>query len=160
MNQPTETRQSSQENIDFAVDLLNRAESVESVHGKLVERRLSEEVAASLLNELFLQAVYNDAVGLLNQGHSPDGVKKILTEKGLKESVAVFVVDDILARHRSAQKKGEAARFLRSFFGAVVFGVGMLLFLGNITGAFPSFPFAGFIVMSIGGAIWGAAETG
>jgi hypothetical protein len=37
-------------------------------------------------------------------------------------------------------------------------GVGLLI--GNVTGVFPTFPFAGFIVMTIGGVIAGAAGAG
>lgn len=37
--------------------------------------------------------------------------------------------------------------------GAVIFVVGVLLFAGNVTGKFISFPYAGYITMGIGGAI-------
>lgn len=35
--------------------------------------------------------------------------------------------------------------------GLVIFVLGILLLLGNVTGLFPTFPFAGFITMAIGG---------
>ena len=37
--------------------------------------------------------------------------------------------------------------------GGVIFAAGVLLLIGNVTGLFPTFPFAGFIVMLIGGGI-------
>jgi hypothetical protein len=38
--------------------------------------------------------------------------------------------------------------------GALVTIIGVLLILGNVTRLFPTFPFAGFIVTLIGGAIY------
>jgi len=35
--------------------------------------------------------------------------------------------------------------------GGVIFVVGVLLLIGNMTGYFPTFPFAGFVFMLIGG---------
>jgi len=37
--------------------------------------------------------------------------------------------------------------------GAVIFGVGICLIIGNVTGKFRTFPFAGYITTVIGGAI-------
>ena len=42
--------------------------------------------------------------------------------------------------------------------GGVVFVLGLGLLLGNVTGIFPTVPFAGFVVTTIGGAILGAAS--
>ncbi len=44
--------------------------------------------------------------------------------------------------------------------GALIFVVGIGLFIGNKTGALPTFPLAGFIVMEIDGAIWRAGRDG
>jgi hypothetical protein len=38
--------------------------------------------------------------------------------------------------------------------GAIITIIGILLILGNVTRLFPTFPFAGFIVTLIGGAIY------
>jgi hypothetical protein len=38
--------------------------------------------------------------------------------------------------------------------GAIVTIFGIFLIIGNMTGFFPTFPFAGFIVTLIGGAIY------
>jgi hypothetical protein len=40
--------------------------------------------------------------------------------------------------------------------GGLIFVVGCGLFAGNVTGMFISFPYAGYITMFIGGAIFGA----
>ncbi len=158
MSQSIVPQKVSQADIDLAIELLNKGEAAETVHGKLVERGMPQEVATGLLNDLFEQAVYNDAVILLNQGHSPDQVKRQLIEKGLGQSVAASVVDDILARNQAPQSEGTVTQMLLQVLGAVVFVVGIGLVIGNQTGMFPTFPFAGFIAMVIGGAIFGVAE--
>jgi hypothetical protein len=38
--------------------------------------------------------------------------------------------------------------------GSVLLIVGIGLLIGNVTGLFPTFPFTGFIVMTIGGALF------
>jgi hypothetical protein len=45
-------------------------------------------------------------------------------------------------------------------FGTLILLLGVGLLIGNITGLFPTFPFAGFIVMTVGGVIAGAARVG
>jgi hypothetical protein len=44
-------------------------------------------------------------------------------------------------------------------FGGLVFLLGVGLFLGNTTGLFPTLPFEGFIVMTVGGLLMGAGAT-
>jgi uncharacterized membrane protein len=94
----------------------------------------------------------------LDQGNFPDVVKERLVRRGVDKTTASAVVDDILARFRAAEQEGQGTRLLLRFLGILVFVVGIVLFIGNVTGAFPTFPFAGFIVMSIGGLIWGASK--
>jgi hypothetical protein len=167
MNQPTTGQQRfAQVDIDFAVDLLNRGESPKAVHGQLVERGLAPEDAAELLHELYIQAIYAGAVALLNQGHSADLVKQKLVERGLEQATAASVVNEILVQHCAAQFKGVlrrqeemAGRVMLRILGGLVFVIGIGLYIGNRTGIFPTFPYAGFIAMGIGGLIWGAAES-
>ncbi len=42
---------------------------------------------------------------------------------------------------------------MQSFAGSIIFLFGLFLFCGNITGFFKTFPFAGFITMTLGGAL-------
>lgn len=37
--------------------------------------------------------------------------------------------------------------------GMIIFGLGVGLFIGNVSRIFPTFPLAGYITMAIGGAI-------
>jgi hypothetical protein len=45
---------------------------------------------------------------------------------------------------------------LMQLAGAAITVLGVLLLIGNVTGLFPTMPFAGFITMLLGGAIYGA----
>jgi hypothetical protein len=42
--------------------------------------------------------------------------------------------------------------------GALIFLLGVGLFIGNVTGLFPTFPFAGFIAMTVGSLLFGAGR--
>jgi hypothetical protein len=42
--------------------------------------------------------------------------------------------------------------------GGLIFVVGGLLWIGNVSGKFVSFPYAGYITMAIGGAIFGFGQ--
>jgi hypothetical protein len=86
---------------------------------------------------------------LLSAGQTPDQVVRKLTEQGLQPETARGVVNDILTRGQAAQG---GAR-VRMIVGGAVFALGVVLLLGNMTGAFPTFPFAGTITMVIGGII-------
>jgi uncharacterized paraquat-inducible protein A len=54
------------------------------------------------------------------------------------------------------QRAASVAAALLIGFGAVVFTLGVGLLIGNVTGLFPTFPFAGFVVSTVGVAILGA----
>ena len=43
---------------------------------------------------------------------------------------------------------------IRHIIGAFLFIIGIGLFLGNVTGRFPSFSYAGCMVMCVGGIIY------
>ena len=45
---------------------------------------------------------------------------------------------------------------LLTVLGGIIFLLGVGLFLGNTSGLFPTVPFAGFVLMTIGGAMFGA----
>jgi hypothetical protein len=45
------------------------------------------------------------------------------------------------------------AQLFAEGLGVSVFAAGVLLFIGNITGLFPTIPFAGYITMAIGSAM-------
>jgi len=47
-------------------------------------------------------------------------------------------------------KKSYSSSSGNEFFGFLLIIIGILLVIGNLSGLFPTFPFAGFITMSIG----------
>src|SRR5262249_12420701 len=109
---------------------------------------------------LLMQSVYTEAVDLLNKGLSAEKVKQQLVAKGLQQQTASGVVEDILEqnRHPPPEAQESVKGMLLKLVGGVVFVVGIGLFFGHVSGAFPTFPYAGFVVMGIGGALWGAAD--
>jgi hypothetical protein len=47
-----------------------------------------------------------------------------------------------------------------SILGGLVFLAGAALWIGNVTRAFPTFPFAGYLTMLVGGVMWRAGKGG
>lgn len=159
MSEPTPGQHPfTQADLEFAANLFNQGETAETVQAKLVERGMPPEAANALLYKLLMQTVYTDAINLLNAGHGPQQVKQKLVEKGVREQTACAVVDDIVAQNRTATSQAGGGKPLLQFLGTIVFVIGIGLLIGNITRIFPTFPFAGFIVMFIGGAIWRAGK--
>lgn len=71
-------------------------------------------------------------------------------------------MQDNSVRHAEAHgrvRQPASARTARQLLGLVVVLVGVGLLIGNVTGLAATFPFAGFIVMTIGGAIMGAKSA-
>jgi hypothetical protein len=55
--------------------------------------------------------------------------------------------------------KGLLSGALLGVCGALMVLLGAGLFLGNVTGLFPTFPFAGFLVMTAGGLLFGVGKS-
>lgn len=64
------------------------------------------------------------------------------------------------ARGERSDRPPSAGAVLLAGVGTLIILLGVGLLIGNVTGVFPTFPFAGFIVMTIGGVIAGAAGAG
>jgi hypothetical protein len=156
--QPVGKKPVTQADVDFAVHLLNRGASPEEAQTKLVESGLDPGTAMDLVRQLFIQAIYADAAALLNSGVSPNVAEQRLVEKGLEPKVAKAVIDDLLAHPQVRAGQAGGGGLAMQFLGGLIFAVGICLFIGNVTGIFRTFPFAGFIVMGIGGAIMGAGH--
>jgi hypothetical protein len=148
--------QTRQEDIDFAIGLLNEGRGFDEVRSRLLERGLSQASAEAVVRDLLMRSMYLNAVEQLNQGATPDQVKQELVEKGLEAQTAAAIVDDILSRSPIKSDPGKAI-FLKGL-GGVVFAIGVVLFIGNITRLLPTFPLAGYLTMLIGGAIFGAGQ--
>jgi hypothetical protein len=151
----------------------------------LLERGLPKEAALEVARDLAVRAIYADATALLGAGASPFGVSRKLEEKGIDKETASAVVTNLMmaggytvsgsnqmdftAVVGSQIPSAAAAELLplsttrrerlgadfMALLGGLVFILGLALFLGNISGLFRTFPFAGFLVMTLGGAMRG-----
>lgn len=72
--------------------------------------------------------------------------------------------DEIEQAEKEAKKQAKTEKYaidwgstLLQGGGALVFVLGIFLFLGNVLGFYPTFPGVGYITMAIGGAMWKAA---
>jgi hypothetical protein len=156
MSQPIKgVRKATPEDFEFAAGLLNQGEPLDGVRDKLLGRGLTQTAADGVIGQIVLQSVYGEAAELLNAGNTPDDVVRKLTERGLPPETARGVVNDLLSRGQS----GGGGK-VRMMVGGGVFVLGILLLLGNMTGAFVTFPFAGTITMVIGGIIMGSGGRG
>jgi hypothetical protein len=104
------------------------------------------------------QADIQFAADHLLQGETPETVRgSLIEQRGLSPDAADNVLIGLLLNQ--APQPSSAKRIVCKLLGGAIFVVGVGLFIGNVTGVFPSFPLAGFIVMGVGGAIWGAGES-
>jgi hypothetical protein len=147
----------------YAISLLNEGELPEVIQARLVERGLTEEDAAGVVYNLLMDSLYGEAVDMLNRGMFPDQVKEKLAAKGLEHQTASGIIEDILEQSRLPPEAPDVPEsvsgMLLKLLGGAIFVVGLGLFFGNTTGGFPTFPFAGYIVMGIGALIWGTSEA-
>ena len=148
----------TQADFDFAARLLNSGSSSEDVQRQLVERGLDQESAAATVRTVMMQSIYAEAARLLNSGVSPNQAAQRLAEKGLEPQFARSVIDHLVTRAQRPAGPPTGGSVVLQLFGGLVLVVGIGLFIGNITGLFPTFPFAGFIGIGIGGAILRAGQ--
>jgi hypothetical protein len=150
-------RKITQEDIEFAAGLLGQGESVDSVRAKLIDRNLTPANAEAVIAEVHVQAVYADAAGMLNAGQPPDQVKQALVaNRGLTPQDASTVVDNLLGQAQGGG--GSDGSSARAVIGGIIIVIGIGLWIGNMTGVFPTFPFAGIITIVIGSAIAGSGQ--
>jgi hypothetical protein len=60
------------------------------------------------------------------------------------------------------QRSPQAPPIVKEFLhicGGCIFLLGAALFIGNVTGLFPTVPFAGYIIMAVGGMVFGAGAA-
>lgn len=146
---------SSTADYEFALESLRKGESLEAIHQKLIERGLDPEAASSLLNQLILDVLYAGTLDMLNQGLSPEQVKQKLISNGIDPTLASAIVNDIVGRRQGVENDTNATGVLAVLLGILVVIAGIGLFIGNVTGLFPTFPCAGYLTITIGAAIWG-----
>jgi hypothetical protein len=95
---------------------------------------------------------------MLEKGESPQEVNQKLVAAGLTEASAQSFVEAI-TRQETVNRKNKRSELIGSFVAFPIMGIGFLLVIGNITGIFPTFPYAGFLVI-ISGIVIGAIVGG
>ena len=86
---------------------------------------------------------------MIAKGENPDEVKKQLVNWGLTEESAKTFVEAI-SKEEKGSKKDARAELVGLYVAAPIMFIGVLLIIGNRTGIFPTFPFAGFLVIILG----------
>jgi len=121
------------------------------------------DAAAIVSDFLAQQAPYALARELLDGGASLGDTRRALVETGLDSDEAVSVVSEVQdARSGEASDKpgGGGGSLGLAILGVTVFIAGVVLLLGNLTGLFPTIPFAGFITTALGSFLFAAARRG
>ena len=95
---------------------------------------------------------------MLKNGVSPREAEQRLVGRGIEPQVAKAVIDTLLSNAQVQAPRAGGGGVVLQFLGGLIFVVGMGLLIGNVTRLFPTFPYAGTIVMIIGGAIIGAGK--
>jgi hypothetical protein len=89
--------------------------------------------------------------------HLPAGVNIVVTSAD-ENGVFVKRREAVADSAQMEPQKSDGAGLTMQVIGGVIAVVGACLLVGNTTGIFPTFPFAGFIVMGIGGALLSAGR--
>jgi hypothetical protein len=151
-----------------AARCLEHGESPDGLERKLLAAGLQPQEAASLAREVIARlAPYTRARELLEHGAGVLDVRRKMVENGLAPEEAAMVVEAV-QKKRSGASKGESVyadevegpRPGLAIVGIVVIGAGVVLAIGNMSGVFPTIPFAGFLTMTVGSMIFGAGWRG
>jgi len=143
-----------------AAACLNRGLSPEIVESRLIASGVPPQAAAMVVRDFMAdRAPYQLAAELLNGGVPLGEVRRQLVEKGLEMGEAVAVIETVQQQRSGELPEGESVqRPELAFLGTVVIGGGVLLLIGNTSGLCVSVPFAGFITMTVGSALFAASR--
>lgn len=138
--------------ISEASEMLRGGSSMGATHQHLMSQKLEAQQAAKII-ELAQQRIFvADALELLNQGKTEDEIKVMLTAQGAKPGS----VDEAIGYacfHKFCQDKPIISMLLGivlPLIGLAVMAGGLVLWYGNKTGLFVTFPYAGHFVIGIG----------
>jgi parvulin-like peptidyl-prolyl isomerase len=143
----------TEEDVNRAAALLRDGLSPEAARGRLVEQGMAPGLADAALRQVGLQNAYAEAVEMLAAGQSPEAVKARLVQNGVSPFAADETIQEAIA-HLESLRPGPGP--VRKVVGGIVVAIGIGLWIGNMTGAFRTFPFAGIVVILIGFAIMGS----
>ena len=105
-------------------------------------------------------ATYKRAAALIDQGVPEERIQQMLMEDGFSKDQAAEVLSNLPAfRTAVLRQRGTDNPFSGMGLwcvGLLVFAAGLFLFIGNVTGLCPTLPFAGYLTMTLGGALLGS----
>ena len=114
-------------------------------------------MSAEVLTRDKMLASYQAAASLLEAGLKPGEIQTALVHKGLSAEQAELIVERLPTFQREFVAKrrheGNPVGLAMWAAGLFVFCLGLFFFFGNITGAFRTVPFAGYLTMMAGGAL-------
>lgn len=106
------------------------------------------------------QSLYSVARELLAQGLPVEEVYLRLIDEGFSERSVELVLRRLASATPAAPGDGEGegrgvfsafVKYSLLFGGGTLAALGMVLLVGNVTGVLPTFSFAGFLLMGLGG---------
>jgi hypothetical protein len=131
------------------------AEIQQKLIGKGVDPQEASRLADRLAASQAKKQIRARASNLLAGGMPPDEIQARLAQEGFSPALVAEEVTGLVAEMARAESEWrEDPRRLWRLFGALLIVVGGGLFIGNMTGILPTFPFAGGTVMFIGGLIF------
>ena len=143
----------------YVQSLKDQGASPESIQAELVKKGVAPEEAAALIRRILERdkklQIRHLAEPLVKEGVQAEEIGHMLTAKGFDSlSVASVVKDLVEERNRTRQEeRGDPRPFYR-ILGIVLIVVGFALMLGNLSGLFPTFSYAGTFTLGLGAAIY------
>jgi hypothetical protein len=153
--------------INFADDLFRSGASNSQIEDKLVERGIDRQEAAKVVAFLKVRNEVTDrAADMLAGGMLPEQVARKLQDDGISPEAARLVVRDARDyEHQSREYDDDdegmpvkSANPVLMVIGGIIFAIGVVIFVGNVTGLMPTFPCAGWLTLFVGASIWGAGK--
>jgi hypothetical protein len=125
------------------------------IQQKLIENGLDPERAIALVDRLVAadekKEIRARAFRLLSEGTAAEELKTRLINQGFDPGLVDPVVDELLQeRKRDELEQKGSPRALWRTVGIVLLILGIVLLGGNMSRLFPTFSFAGTIVMGVG----------
>jgi cytochrome c-type biogenesis protein CcmH/NrfF len=138
-------------------DKLQHGAAAEQVEAELVESHGDAAVAAKLIAEALRRIKIEDAASRMEQGTTAEELRQELVSRGMEAEKAEEVVGaaSFLRFCRQHPVVSMGLGVVLPLLGAVLVIGGILLWLGNKSGRFVTFPFSGHITIGLGLTILG-----
>jgi hypothetical protein len=130
----------------------------DEIRQKLIEKGVDAQEARRRADRLAASEAKKQirarAISLLAQGVTSDQIQAQLGQQGFAQALVAEEVNALLTeRAREEAERREDPRRLWRLLGAALLVAGVALYIGNKTGAFPTFPYAGGILMGVGALV-------